>query len=120
VDIYRKLVSLYQRFRKLSNKKINNFDSGFGRAPMRLSPPCFDCGAMRLPGQQHVPLLYGIVVREAQGEPVGRQGLVAMLLKGRKSRPWAKPRVGKTKRPDAHASWIEAEILFCGHVRKKD
>jgi hypothetical protein len=41
-----------------------------------------------------------------------RKGLVAILLKGRKSRPRAKPRVGKTKRSAAHASWIAAEILF--------
>jgi hypothetical protein len=41
-----------------------------------------------------------------------RKGLAGIPLKGRKSRPWAKPRVGKTKRSAAHASWIEAEILL--------
>jgi hypothetical protein len=56
------------------------------------------------------------------------------FLKGRTSRPWAKPRVGKAKRSAAHAQGIEAEIpqarrrrgeelqrkarFFCGNPQK--
>jgi hypothetical protein len=69
-----------------------------------------------------------------------RKGLVAFSLKGRKSRPWAKPRVGKTKRSAAHASRIGGALkaarggfrsktppaegprkarFFCGNPQKK-
>jgi hypothetical protein len=37
-------------------------------------------------------------------------GLVAIFLKGRTNRPWAKPRVGSAKRSAAHARGIAAEI----------
>jgi hypothetical protein len=40
------------------------------------------------------------------------RGLAAIFLKGRTSRPWAKPRVGEAERSAAHARGIEAEILL--------
>jgi hypothetical protein len=52
-------------------------------------------------------------------KPVGHKGLVAIFLKGRTSRSWAKPRVVNAERSAISAQGIEAEILFYREAEKK-
>jgi hypothetical protein len=60
------------------------------------------------------------VLVKQNGLPPMRQGLVAIFLKGRTSRPWAKPRVGKAKRSAAHAPGIAAESPQALHGAGRD